>query len=49
MKTRTVQSRITRWMAPDQVRRPVAYEETQKTETRTLTAERFELVSFKQS
>jgi len=48
-KDHVAESRVTRWMAPDQVRRNIAYEETTTQQGKTLIAERFELVSFKQS
>ena len=48
-KNFTAESRSKRWMAPDQVRRGIAFEETLTVGTRTVIAEREELVSFKQS
>jgi len=48
-KNRVTESRITRWMAPDQVRRNVAYNELTIRDGKVVYGERFELVSFKQS
>jgi len=48
-KDRTDISRITRWMAPDQVRRNIAYDEILIRQGKIVFGERFELVSFKQS
>ena len=43
------ESRIKRWMAPEQSRRPIAYEEILKAGSKLVIAERWELVSFKQA
>jgi hypothetical protein len=48
-KDHVTESRITRWMAPDQVRRNVAYNEITIRDGKVVYGERFELVSFKQS
>lgn len=48
-KTRTTQTRVVRWLAPDQVRRGIAVEEVLTAGTRVVLAERQELLSFKQS
>ena len=48
-KNQTTESRWKRWMAPDRVRRAIAFEETLTAGTKTLIAERGELISFKQS
>ncbi len=48
-KTRTTQSRVTRWVAPDQVRRGIAVEEYLTQGTRVILAERQELASFRQA
>jgi hypothetical protein len=48
-KTNVTESQVRRWMAPDQVRRAVAFEEVLKAGSKTLIAERGELVSFKQT
>jgi len=44
-----VEIRLTQWRDPDKVRRAVAHELFRKTTTRTITAERIELVSYTQS
>ncbi|MEJ0071626.1 MAG: caspase family protein [Pseudomonadota bacterium] len=48
-KTQVTETQWRRWMAPDQVRRAVAFEEILKAGSKTLIAERGELVSFKQA
>ncbi len=48
-KTGFTGTRVTRWVAPDQVRRSIAYEEVLTAGTKTLISERGELLSFKQS
>ncbi len=48
-KTQVTETRWKRWMAPDQVRRAIAFEETLKAGSKTLFSERGELVSFKQT
>jgi len=47
-KTTVTETQWRRWMAPDQVRRAIAFEETLKAGSKTLIAERGELLSFKQ-
>jgi len=48
-KTRTTQVRVKRWVAPDQVRRGIAVEETITDGKRVVLAERQELLSFRRS
>jgi uncharacterized caspase-like protein len=48
-KNEFTETRWKRWMAPDQVRRAIAFEETLTAGTKTLISERGELDSFKQS
>jgi len=48
-KTNVTETRTRRWMAPDQVRLAIASEEILKAGSKTLIADRRELVSFKQS
>jgi hypothetical protein len=48
-KTQVTETQWRRWMAPDQVRRAIAFEEVLKAGSKTLIAERGELLSFKQT